>query len=391
MSRRSGVGRIRIALNALNCLSGGGTSSFVRMLESLGRLETRDEFHVFVSRHQRDIRAAIPPGCRVHEVSVNPRNLPLRVLYEQLLVPMWALRFRIDVVYTVGNVAPLLTPCPVVVFLSNANPYSKLSLAWSRRDRRRDAMLRILGAVSVARTRRVRFVSYNCRDLLAGRLRIPMWKAAVIEHGVPRVSRPSVDAPPERPFILTVSALAPHKNLERLIEAFCLLVDRAYGGDLVIVGGPDFPAYAERLERNVRRARHSDRIRLAGVLPHESLTTLYRTADAFVLVSLEETFGLPLIEAMQHGAPVVAGRCPPGYFNPFPEICADAARYCDPLDPTDIASAIHDVVTDPEMRDTLRRRGFKRAEHFDKDTLTRELHALLREAASARPRAEVRR
>jgi len=383
-------GEIRVAINALSGRVGAGVTGFSRLLPALSRLDSQDEFHIFVSRSQPVIHRAIPPNFHPHIVSFDPRNLVARVLFEQLVLPIMLLRWRIDVLYSVGNITSLLAPCKVVLMVGNANPYSHLKFEWSRSERVRNRLIRLLSTLSAWRADKIQFLSENSRDHLSCRLGIPANRTSVIYYGFAPVQVDSGSesggmrgVPPR--FILTVSTLAPHKNIERLMSAFSLLVERyRYSGALVIVGAPAFSEYAKRLEDLRLTLACKERILLLGEIADAALPAYFQAADAFVSVSLEETLGLPVIEAMGYGTPVVAGKCPQDgrvYFNPFVEVCGDAAAYCNPLEVESIAEALHSVVTDPGRREFLRQQGLLRARDFDWTVTARRLHQLFREAA----------
>jgi glycosyltransferase involved in cell wall biosynthesis len=184
----------------------------------------------------------------------------------------------------------------------------------------------------------------------------------VVHLGVDRAwfEVPPSPAPHPRPYLLYVGNVKPHKNLGRLLEAFGGVASRI-PCDLLILGrnegflseDPGARAAADRL---------APRVRLLGELPQEMLRRYVSHAEAVVLPSLYEGFGLPPLEAMASGRPAIVSRA-----ASLPEVCGDAALYFDPLDPASIADAILRVLGDPELRETLRRRGVERARQFTWD------------------------
>ena len=383
------VRSLRIAINALSGQVGGGVTGFRFLLPALGRLKCHDEFHVILSRGQPILSQVLPPGFKAHFVSFDPTSLVKRAIFEQLVLPVVLGRLGIDVLYSVGNTTSICAPCKVVLLIENCNPYSRLKLPWSLADRIRLRLLSVLGTLSAWRADRVRFVSENSRNHLCNQLGIPKGKTVVIYHGNSPIlfngSNQAKDGPmlPEK-FILTVSTLAPHKNIERLMSAFNLLVERhGYPGALVIIGSPWFPAYAKELDHFRRTLEYGGRIRFVGEKSSEELAAYYRGADVFISVSLAETFGLPVVEALGYGTSVIVGRCPRDgrvCFNPFEEICKDAAAYCDPFEIESIAKSLNSVVADPAHRSVLSQQGLRRAADFDWDDVARRLHQFMRSA-----------
>ncbi len=128
-------------------------------------------------------------------------------------------------------------------------------------------------------------------------------------------------------------------------------------GGLVIVGGKGW-LYQEIFE-TVERLGVGDRVRFLGFVPDEDLPALYNAAEVFALPSLYEGFGLPVLEALACGTPVVTSNV-----SSLPEVAGDAALLVSPHDVEDLAQALHRLVTDQELRTTLRRRGLAQAQRF---------------------------
>jgi len=159
-------------------------------------------------------------------------------------------------------------------------------------------------------------------------------------------------------FVLYVGNIKPHKNLVRIIEAF----DQVRGtiGEelkLLIIGDEISKLPALRLA--VHRHKLHKHVRFLGYLPDRTLAILYRLASVFVFPSLYEGFGLPPLEAMASGTPVVTSNV-----SSMPEVAGDAALLVDPYDVGAIACAIGRVLTDPALAAELRRKGLARAREF---------------------------
>lgn len=171
----------------------------------------------------------------------------------------------------------------------------------------------------------------------------------------------------ERPYILFVGNLKPHKNLVRLLEAVELIRQRI-PHDLVIVGRSEGFITGDHQVR-ARAAKLGDRVRFVDELDHDDLLLrrYYACADLLVLPSLYESFGLPALEAMACGCPVVLSKV-----GGMPEVYGDAAAYCDPLDSQDMADQILRVLTNRELRAELIERGLRCAHRLNwEETATR--------------------
>jgi glycosyltransferase involved in cell wall biosynthesis len=159
----------------------------------------------------------------------------------------------------------------------------------------------------------------------------------------------------ERPYLLTVGNLQPRKNLIRLVEAFEQLVGGGHDIDLVVVGPRHF-----RADEVFQAAQSAmGRIHFTGYISDRQLAACYTCSTVFVLPSLYEGFGLPVIEAMAHGVPVACSDA-----GALPEVCGDAAVLFDPRSVEAIATAVSRILSDPDLRERLTRSGRARAAQF---------------------------
>lgn len=143
----------------------------------------------------------------------------------------------------------------------------------------------------------------------------------------------------------------PHKNIERLVEAFAILKQAHPKLQLVLAGKKEH--YFEQLQKWASDKEHFADIVFTGFIPDEELKWLYQNAEAYVLPSLSEGFGLPGLEAMAHGCPVVSSNA-----TCLPEVYGDAAHYFDPEDTDDIATKVAHVISDENKRKDLIQKGY---------------------------------
>ena len=160
-----------------------------------------------------------------------------------------------------------------------------------------------------------------------------------------------------------------------------------YNGDLLIIGDYFYDNYYKYLNNLVRSLSLQERVFFKGKVLNMDLIGYYKFADVFVLPSISESFGIPLIEAMTIGTPIVASDCEmeDGYrgicFNPFREICGNAASYCNPFDPQDITESIYKVISDKNYRDQLVSNGKLRSKHFNVINTVQGICGLLENSA----------
>jgi glycosyltransferase involved in cell wall biosynthesis len=218
-------------------------------------------------------------------------------------------------------------------------------------------------------------VSAFSRERLAAALAVPGERFTIVagagEHLDSVVADPSVlaaHALDRQPFVLAVGSRNPTKNLARLLQAWQLL-DRA-DLRLVLVGGVN-PRVFEGRGNGAAMPGVID----LGTVDDPTLKALYQRALALAFPSLYEGFGLPLLEAMHNGCPVVASTAPAVH-----EVCGDAAVYCDPLAPQGIAAALRDLIERPARRDEMRERGRSRARRFGWDASAQTMLELVETA-----------
>ena len=175
-------------------------------------------------------------------------------------------------------------------------------------------------------------------------------------------------------FVLFVGRLNARKNVETLVRAMQHVRDRDIG--LVVVGGRD--ATSPDLAAVARDAGVAERVQLLGAVSDISLRAIYTRATAFCFPSLDEGFGMPPLEAMALGVPVIASRIPA-----VVESCGDAATYVEPRDERAFASASDSILlSDQPLRDALRAAGFQRAATFTSERFTRGILASLHAAVT---------
>lgn len=188
-----------------------------------------------------------------------------------------------------------------------------------------------------------------------------------------------ISQPPEpvgalkgRHFVLYVGRPTPHKNLVRLIEAFQLLQAQHPGLLLVLAGAKD--ANYQRIEKAVL-SRGIKGVYFAGFVSEGQLRWLYENCRAYAFPSLSEGFGLPGLEAMLHGAPVVSSNA-----TCLPEIYGEAAHYFDPLDAQAMADAINEVLTDKDLRQDLIEKGAEQAAQYSWQRMAEQTLGIYAEA-----------
>ncbi|HET6201958.1 MAG TPA: glycosyltransferase family 1 protein [Planctomycetota bacterium] len=211
---------------------------------------------------------------------------------------------------------------------------------------------------SVLRADAVVAVSAFTASEIERRLGIPRDRVAVVPNAADHLMPPAFP-PPEADFLLHVGHVEPRKNLGVLVEALSLLGRRGSRPRLLLVGREGGKGTCLRLRRLAERIGVGDRLEFAGARTDAELPTLYASCLAAVFPSLYEGFGIPLLEAMRCGAPVLASAA-----GAHADVAGDAALLFDPSDPEELAARIASVAADPGLRARLREAGRRRAAKF---------------------------
>src|SRR5581483_10049534 len=190
------------------------------------------------------------------------------------------------------------------------------------------------------------------------------------------------------PFLLYAGAISPHKNLIRIIEAFSavkteLARDAIYPDLKLIIIGDALSGHPD-LRRTVVRSGVQNDVRFLGFVPIEVLRIFYDNAKIFVFPSLYEGFGLPPLEAMAHGTPVVTSNT-----SSLPEVTGKAAVLVNPENVFEIRRALHRGLVDQSFRERLKERGYEQAKRFSWDDSVRRILSAYEEVAGARRKSEV--
>ena len=351
---------MRVAIDARK-LHDFGIGTYTRnLLRHLARIDHDNEYVLLC--HQPDLGIGTQLGQNFRTVLEPSRNYSVR---EQFHVPWVLHRERPDVFHAPHYVLPPAVRCRSIVtihdcihlmfpqYLPNraASLYAKASM-WSAAHRSH----KILTVSEASKRDIIRF------------LNVPADKVVVVYNAIDErfgltpsdeaIARVRERYQLDHRFVLYVGNIKPHKNLVRLVEAFGQL--RARGFDdltLLIIG--DEISKLPALRRAVHSHKLHKHVRFLGYLPDETLAILYRLADVFVFPSLYEGFGLPPLEAMACGAPVVTSNV-----SSLPEITGDAAILVDPYDAASIADGAARILSDPALRDELRVKGIARAREF---------------------------
>jgi glycosyltransferase involved in cell wall biosynthesis len=369
---------MRVAIDARK-LHDFGIGTYIRnILRQLARLDPHTEYVLICQARDREMAASLADNFRV-EVDHSPPYS----LREQVSIPWALLKTRADVFHEPHYVLPPLTRCRSVVTIHDC-----IHLRFPQYLPTRGALAyaRTQMGLAARRSDRILTVSEASKRDILEFFDVPPGKVTVIHNAIDdRFGTPppeeSVRRVAERyqlggAFALYVGNVKPHKNVERLIDAFHLVRQSGLEELRLVVIGDEISKYAS-LRRAVHRYNLHKYVRFLGFLPDDLLAIVYRLAAVFVFPSLYEGFGLPPLEAMASGTPVVTSNV-----SSLPEVTGDAALLVDPTNPDAIAGAMRSVLTDPALAADLRARGLARAKEFSWERSVRRIRDIYGEVAA---------
>jgi glycosyltransferase involved in cell wall biosynthesis len=351
---------VRIGIDARK-LHDFGIGTYIRnLLRELAKLDKTTEYVLFTKPHDIGVAAALGENFR----AVPAQSVGYSVA-EQISIPLVARRERVDLVHEPHYVLPVLTPSRTVVTIHDC-----IHLMFPEYLPNRLGYVYARAALYAAahKSDRIFTVSEQSKRDILRFFSVPPEKIVV----TPNAIDDQFNLPPSEEhlvntreryqlshsYLLYVGNIKPHKNLERLIEAFHLV--RLQGRselELIIIG--DEISKLQSLRRAIHKYDIHRYVRFLGHVPDKTLAVLYRLAAVFVFPSLYEGFGLPPLEAMASGTPVVTSNV-----SSLPEVVGDAAVLVDPYKAEAIADGILDVLRSAHLRDDLRKRGLERVKAY---------------------------
>jgi glycosyltransferase involved in cell wall biosynthesis len=272
---------------------------------------------------------------------------------------------------------PLIRRVPTVLgihdTIADRNP------GFSFSSKRNELFWRWKVKFAISRADTVLTVSNYSRQCLTQFLGIPRERIRVMYEASSSRFRPVEAGAAVAPYILYVGGISPNKNLATLIRAYHALEARQRGVKLFLVGdynSDGFKGCYTQLTELITSLHLAGDVHFLGYVPDEDLCALYNRASLFAMPSLDEGFGLPAVEAMACGIPVVVSTG-----NSLAEVVADAGVTIDPHDCTALTAAMDRILSDDDYASDLRRRSLRRAEYFSWDAAAQRLLEVFEETA----------
>lgn len=357
---------MRIGINAryLQNTYSGITVYLLNLLLNLKRIDTQNEYTLFFGSGKN-----LPEDIRKFQYNydipgIAANNQLLKIMWAHLYLPGAIKKRKIDIFHETSFVAPIIKTCPLITTVYDL-AYLYTPESFTCRNR---LYFKALLAKSIKKSNFIIATSINTKKDIIDNFPHCADKIKVVYGGVDARLKPVTDKEVtakikelykiKKDFILAVSLISPRKNLTALIKAWKLLrTERKLDVQLVISGRKGW-LYEEVFKEAASWMPNNDII-FCGHVSDEHLLYLYNAAAVFAYPSLYEGFGLPILEAMACGCPVVSSNT-----SSMPEVCGDAALLVDPKNISEISQALYKIFSDASLRRDLIKKGFEQAKKF---------------------------
>ena len=347
----------------------------LELIRSLQRVDTTNEYFIFVKKGEDNKCITETANFKIVEVP----GLTYAD-WEQVFLPIYASKYKLDVLHCTSNTAPVITSVPTiitlhdVIFLEKKNPSGKLTslyqqLGWIYR--------KYLVPTCVSQTRHIITVSHYEKGRISDKLGINDRKISVVYNAFGQHFKVNTDStlintikdkyslPDE--YIFYIGNTDPKKNMYATLKAYAKYVDGVDRPLPLLVADVNQKNLDQVIE-SANLEKYREHVRLTGYIYNTDLPFIYAGASVFLYPSLRESFGIPVLESMACGTPVITS-CT----SALPEVAGDAALLIDPSDERAITGAILRSLTDKKLRETMVNKGLERIKSFSWDISAHDL------------------
>jgi len=357
---------MKIGINAVAAVPGniGGSEVYViNLLDKLGRFDSVNEYYLFVSENNAELYNFSFPNYRKIVCGVDSSSTYARIFYEHARLPGVVKKYKLDLFHAPQTTAPFMAPHNTIVTIHDTIRFSYPELI----PKSLNYYYALDHKIIANKVSRVVAVSETSADEVRKFMDFPAERVVSIYNGVSEAflkykhdeMGSGITLPDE--YILWVGKPYPHKNLSTLMDAFDLLhKNYTLPHSLVLVGFGGLES--ENILKKIKSLNLTDKVKIMDFVPNTSLPEIYYRASLLVLPSLCESFGIPIVEAMATGTPVVGSED-----TSAPEILAGSGIVVDPKNKSEMAEAMGRVLSDERLKVSLVKAGYERVQEFTWD------------------------
>ncbi|MDI6840308.1 MAG: glycosyltransferase family 1 protein [bacterium] len=358
---------MRIGINLLSesTKSMGPRVYAENLIKWLAKFDSKNEYYIFLSKGNFKNYYVSKKNFKFISIGVPNTNPIIRRLMEQLLVPLLAQKYKIDLCHSINNVMPIFFQTNSILTIHDVTSF----VLGKRFSKLKIFFLKKLVPYSAKLAKKIITVSNSSKEEIIKYCSVNGWKIKVIYNGVSNIFNLETGGCEKwekyKPYILYVGTIEPGKNVISIIDAF-YKIQRIHQEYKLILAGRKGWLYHNVLRR-VFELSLNDKVIFIEKIDKNYLPSLYRCADVFIFPSFHEGFGLPILEAMACGTPVITSNT-----SALSEVAGNAAVLVDPYNVKDIVDAIQKVLTCTQFREELVAKGLERIKLFSWEKCAKE-------------------
>jgi glycosyltransferase involved in cell wall biosynthesis len=361
---------MKIVINALGPakVKAGIGNYIFNLISELSKIDDKNKYIIFAAIENKDFYRTANKNFFVININFWGRNRFIRILWEQLILPFKLIEFKADILFSSGFICPIIKTAINVLTIHDMTFFSHPDVHTFFKKIYFPFMIKR----SANRSEKIIAVSHNTKKEIIKYAGINENKIVVTHLSANNF--PQNDIENEKKFLeekyginteylLFVGMIEPRKNINLIIEALGKITDKSV--KLVIVGKKGW--MVDDLFEEIKVKKLENRVIFTGFVPDEELELFYKNAKVFLYPSLYEGFGIPVLEAMKAGCPVITSN-----ISSLPEVAGDAAIQIKPQNSEELVNAIDSITKDKNMRNELIEKGLENAEKFSWGTTAKQ-------------------